>query len=312
MAPDDGAEVGRCVSYDQSMSKFEDAARPVARGLCVVAGCAACACPPPEDRAQPAPPSEIAPADPGEIRTAEDLLRAVERSDAGLTTLSADVMYDRLFEIQGDRQIRWGRVFLENRPARADGTPDRRAGVRFTRLQVGDRAFDDTYEVVYDGESVVERWVDKKVFIKTRLGREGGDEPLRVGRGPIPLPFGQRASDILTRYDATLVSSGEGAEGNDEVQSEGLKRFVEGTVQLKLTIRRELASKEDLHEIRLWYKRDEQGRFIPRLARAVNRSGDVSLVQIINVKLNEALPEGVLETGTPGEGWDVQIRDGSR
>src|SRR5262245_30412700 len=51
-----------------------------------------------------------APAVPGRINTADDLLLALENADADLRSLSADLRYDRTFEIAGDRQVREGKL----------------------------------------------------------------------------------------------------------------------------------------------------------------------------------------------------------
>lgn len=264
---------------------------------------------PPAAPAEKSPP--VAPAAP-EITTADELLDELEKADKTLRSLIADIKYDRVFEIQGDRQIRIGKVYYQDLGALKDGVRDRKFGIRFTSLQIGKRLENEIYEVIFDGQWFVERRPAKKEFTKTQVARPGSNfDALRVGQGPFPLPVGQKKSDMLARYDATLLPSAEGLTANDEKETPALLDFVKGAYQLKLTVKPELAGSEELQEIRLWYRRGDDGALLPRLARTVNRAGDVSLVQMINVRLNETLPTDVLDTTSPKaeEGWNVQVRE---
>jgi hypothetical protein len=47
------------------------------------------------------------------------------------------------------------------------------------------------------------------------------------------------------------------------------------------------------------------------MARAVNRQGDESVVQLINLKVNEKLPAHAIRIEEPTDpGWDVQVDEG--
>lgn len=241
--------------------------------------------------------------------SAEVLLDWIEASDAKLKSLSADILYDRVFEIQGDRQIRRGQLFFEDRGLGEGGKPRRVIGAKFASLQVGDRFTPEEYHIVFDGVFLVERWPGSKQFVKTQVARPGeAVDALRAGKGPLPLPIGQKKADILARYTAEVLNSDEGATANVASETPNIVAFVKDCVQLKLTVRPELAGTEELHEIRLWYRIDG-GMVLPRLVRAVNRAEDVSLVQLVNVKANETTPEGALDMVTPKDGWDVQVRE---
>ncbi len=241
--------------------------------------------------------------------TAEALLERIEASDSTLKSLSADILYDRVFEIQGDRQIRRGQLFFEDRGPGEDGKARRVMGAKFASLQVGDRFTPEEYHIIFDGIFLVERWPGAKQFVKTQVARPGeAVDALRAGKGPLPLPIGQKKADILARYVAVVPAVDDGAVANVASETPNIVAFVKDCVQLKLTVRPELAATEELHEIRLWY-RIENGMYLPRLVRAVNRAEDVSLVQLINVKANETTPEGALDMVTPKDGWDVQVRE---
>lgn len=280
--------------------------------------------PPTEPKMSPeclAPVDPKAPADPNApFPTAGAMLDALEKADATLRTLTADLRYEREFEIHGDRQVRIGKlVYTVTEPVASDPAPkgenptsepvrDRRFGVRFESLQVGRRVEPEVYEVVFDGRWLVEKRPAIKELTRTEIVRPGDAfDPLRIGQGPFPVPVGQRRADIESRYDVTLLAPDDGLEALDERDTPALRAFVEGSQQLRLVIKPELAPSEDLREIRLWYRRGSDGVLLPRLARTLNRAGDVSLVQMINVRVNGPVPADVLDTAAPPD-WNQQVR----
>lgn len=254
------------------------------------------------------------PAQSGEVRTADDLMRALERADEGLETLTAGILYDRVFDIAGDRQVRKGTLTY----ASGVNTPGehRRFAIRFATLQIGDRIQEQDKTIIFDGEWLVEKLTQDRQFIKRRIVPPGQRfDPLKIGEGPFPIPIGQKRDDIVARYDVKLVAAEDGVIGQEPeekpAETEQLRKFVEGAMQLLLTPKD--GAEGDFREIRLWYRKasgDEPlGRWLPRMARTVNRSGDTSIVQLINVKTNTAVEQGVLDTSLPGAGWDVRVED---
>jgi hypothetical protein len=269
-------------------------------------------CQPPATPAQP-------PAASSEFKTADDLLNALETADQGLQSLTADVKYDRTFEIQGDRQIHLGRLwFVSDPPKSAGDPPQRKFAIHFDRVFIGpvQRTQDKTY--IFDGQWMMEKDGESKFFQKKQVVGPGEHfDPLKVGEGPFVLPIGQRKGDILKRFNVELLPSGAGLDAakdateEDKQAAESAKGDVEGAYQLKLTPR-DGAKDDDFSEVRLWYKRGKQGELLPRMARTVNPAGDVSLVLLINVEVQLAgkpenaaakVPPETLDT-TPPPGWD--------
>lgn len=253
-------------------------------------------------------------AEPTAFRTADELLAALERADRGLETLTAEVRYDRTFELQGDAQTRFGRLWFEN------GGERRRFAILFDELLVGNVQRRQEQQFVFDGEWLVERVPSERRMIKQQVVPPGRSfDPLRLGSGPLPIPIGQKREDILSRYEAELAPSSAGLEDQPGDGGEGarLRGFVEGSWQVVLRPRAEVADEEDFREVRLWYSRSSSGRLLPRMARTVNRAGDVACVMLINVRLREAggvrdaeaeVPAGLFDTRTPADGWLVDVR----
>ncbi|MEC9374204.1 MAG: hypothetical protein VYC34_10190 [Planctomycetota bacterium] len=250
-----------------------------------------------------------------DVKDAPSLLRALERSDEDLRAITANVQYARHFKLQGDRHTRQGELYFMSMPR--PGKRDHRVfSIEFETLIIDDVRREDPQRWTFDGEWLVEAREAEKMFIKRRVALPDDNfDPLKIGEGPMPIPIGQKAEDILARYEAELRDPRE-LFGNQA--NAALEDFVEDTVHIVLTPRERFREQEDLQEIRLWYRWDSQTqRWLPRLARTLNRAGDLSYVQLINVQVARdgdpagsiAIPPRVFDTTPPGEGWDVELID---
>jgi len=247
---------------------------------------------------------------PGVIATAADLLAALEAADANVKSMTADLVYDKTFDIAGDRQVRWGKLTFTD--DHAEGARSRKFAIAFDRLRVGSRLEKEEKHYVFDGRWLVERLPGQKQFIKTEIVREGDSfDPLRIGEGPMPILIGQRKDETLARFDAELLAAEEGVEGESDAETESLRKHIEGTRQLRLVPKPGTEQAKDFREIRVWYRQgtsEAEARFLPVMARTENRAGDISLVRLSNVKLNGAIDAKVMDTTTPGEDWKTDIR----
>lgn len=241
-----------------------------------------------------------------------EVLAALERSGEKIQSLQAKLLYDRTFVLQGDRHIRYGTLYYLVKPGseEADAAPTRMFSVKFDEIFVDSVKRPDAKLYIFDGEWFVERSEKEKQYIARQIARPGESfDPLRLGEGPMPIPIGQRAADILARYDADLPPLLDGVA--DEVQYKATaEKF--SHVQLRLVPRAERKEEDEFREVRLWYERDKEGVLLPRLARTVSRAGDVSYVQLWKLSRNEPIPESAVTIDPPpeGAGWDVQIDEG--
>lgn len=273
---------------------------------------------------------QVAPVQPGDnpaqemvIRVgpspAEQFLDQLETADKDLRTLRARVLYDRVFELQGDRQKWEGTLVYESRQAvegLAGTHAARRFLVRFDRSQIGDRVDEnDKKQFLFDGRWFVERNERLKSLTRREVVAEGQTvDPMRLGDSPFPLPIGQKKADILSRYDVHLLEATKDLEAHEPEEQVALAKFVEGCKQVVLTPKPEERerSKVRLDEVRLWYKptqvKDAGGaaveRWLPRMARTVNKEG-VTIVQLVRPQLNEGVSDADF-TLEAGEGWLVQ------
>lgn len=274
-----------------------------------------------------APPLHERPAaDPaGEFRTADDLLRALERADADLVTLTASVVHDLEAGFEGDRQVRVGTMKFRVDPREPGRPPLRRFAVEFRKLYVGLRVEEDPRLYVFDGTILAEMFPKEKLCIRRQVVGPGEDfDPLRIGQGPLPIPIGQRREDILARFEAELLPPASGVAATDPTKlgeeerdrATQQARFVEGTQQLRLTPRPGADERADFAEVRIWYRRDRAtGRLLPVMVRAVKATdgeerGDATTVQLLDIKVNDQAPisQGEFSTEIPS-GWDGHLQD---
>ena len=243
--------------------------------------------------------------DPNGFESARALLEALEEADRDIETLTADIQYDKFFKLQGDVHRRQGA--LQFRTVRAeDGHLDRAFEINFTSLQVGGRLEQDLETWIFDGRWLVEMHPARKQFIKREIAGVGERfDPLALGEGPMPIPIGQKANEVLARYDAALAPNSEPF-GPDEDER---AQFVSDTWQLVLTPRAGRGADEKFKEIRIWYSKSGDRRLLPRMVRTLSRSGDISYVQLINIKTNVELPDRAFDVSLPplSENWQVQI-----
>jgi hypothetical protein len=253
--------------------------------------------------------AEVAAAQP--ITSADDLLGALETADAELRTLTAKVQYDKISGVAGDRQIRRGSLYFEDRRAEGAAGSGRRFAVNFDELQLGNRLETEDQQLIFDGQWLVEVNPRFRQIIRRQIVAQGDTfDPLKIGEGPLPLPIGQRRDETLKRFTATLLPDAAELEGEDETETQRLRTFVKGSYQLKLVPKPGTPEAEKYTEIRLWYREGpaEEGtrRLLPRMARTVApKSEDVTIVRLIQVRTNVEIDPAMMATTPPSDGWDV-------
>lgn len=259
-------------------------------------------------------PANAPPAEPkqfeagGPFTTAEALLTALEKADADVRTIRADCRYDKVFELAGDEQVRWGKLFYEDQTRATPGARRvRRFAASFEQLRIGRRIEKEPVVYVFDGTMLIETRPTRKEMVRSRVAREGEEiDPLRIGEGPLPLPIGQKRDDILARFEATLLPAD--ADLPDIREKASFSALVAGAYQLRLTPKPGIKELREFADIRLWY-RESGGRLLPVAAKTTSTSGDLSIFWLDKVQVNAPIEAGVWTTEAPGEGWSVVERN---
>lgn len=130
------------------------------------------------------------------------LLDRLEVKGNAIKGLSAEIVYTHITtEPVVDRQKKIGRLLF------ARGEPNDRFLVHFTKL-LADGVVTNTAEYyAFDGQWYVERNDAGKNVLRRELGRRGERiDAFELGKGPFPLPFGQKRSDILWHFEVSIAA----------------------------------------------------------------------------------------------------------
>lgn len=245
---------------------------------------------PPAQTPSTVPPSAPAATDAPAITTVDELLDAVNASDAKINTLSTTIRYETVQALLDDKQVRRGTAVLSI-------SPDRKLKqfrVSFTQY-ISERGLEEqSRDYIFDGRYLVERLNDEKQFISREVVRPGQEmDPLAID-GPLPLPIGQSRETILRRFTASMLDREAGE--NDRLK---------GDYRMRLTARNK---DDDLETVDLWY---DPITLLPGRALITQRGGDTVRVDLVNTTINDAKVDAAeFDTKAPPakDGWRVEIR----
>ncbi|MFG0331346.1 MAG: outer membrane lipoprotein carrier protein LolA [Phycisphaerales bacterium] len=249
----------------------------------------------PNESANPAEPT---PAATTSIDSAEALLEALERSESDLRDLRGLVRYTTEQGLLGNVQVRTGDLFYRVDPA----GETRQFAIHFKELRVDEKIESSSKDYVFDGRWLVERLNDEKQFFKREVVAPGDSFDALSLDGPFPLPIGQRKDEILKRFDARLLPP----------ESSGR---LAGHHHLELTPRDVTNELEDLEQVDLWY---DSTTLLPLRAVVVEKSGDISTVDLADLRRDTGVDQSMFATESPdvGSGWRIEVtrlkRDGER
>ena len=137
------------------------------------------------------------------------VLKALEQAGEKYSTVRAEIEMTVLLPALGDSEQRTGWVAYQ----RGSGKEPEKIRVHFETLKLG--AGPNTRQredYAFDGQWAVEAKHSVKQLTRWQVAAEGETvEPLRIGKGAFPpLPFGQKAAEVLEYYDVTLRPPAEG------------------------------------------------------------------------------------------------------
>ncbi len=245
-----------------------------------------------------------------ELATAEELLTALETADKKISTISAELNFTTVAgEIEGrDMQRRHGWLYFRNRSdaKTADGKPapnsHAAAAVKFDTLIQSNKQHPERKTYVVDGALVIERLEAEKLINRYRIGKsDKPQDPLKLGEGPFPLPFGQQKAEVMARFEPSLVPSLEGLEN----LAGALRQRLSSTYQLKLVPKPNAGVAAKVKEVLVWYQKSD---LLPVLARIMRPDGGFDEFYLVGIQVNKPLPADVFDTRIPN-GWKVEEKE---
>ncbi|MEX2672001.1 MAG: hypothetical protein WD294_07825 [Phycisphaeraceae bacterium] len=223
-----------------------------------------------------------------------DWLDQLEERGQAIRTLTGSVSYARVDELLGEEQVRIGKLWY----VAADDEDDQpaRFAVHFNQLVIDDALRQQDRHFIFDGEWLVEKQPDRKLFQKRQVVPPGESfDPLQVD-GPFPMPIGQRRDDVLARFNVELIEP--------EPDHEHL-------VHLKLTPRDDVPrgdGEADFDRVDMWFHRET---LLPE--RVETRQGHHrTTVALYDKEVDEMSKQQIAErfdvtAPDSGSGWRVEI-----
>jgi hypothetical protein len=149
-----------------------------------------------EPTSQPASqPNDVAPA-------VMQLLKDMEAAGGRYKTIQSDVTMEIIDRLTGDSEKRTGWI------AYRKGVDEKNPGgfrVHFATLKQGDGpTIEDNLDYAFDGQYLTVAKHRIKNMTRYQVAAEGEKaEPMKLGQGPFPLPFGQNAEEVVSHFEVT-------------------------------------------------------------------------------------------------------------
>lgn len=228
--------------------------------------------------------------------SAEALLDAAERVSSTLTAFTSGVTLETTDDVTNDTERRNGQVIF----VQDAGKPEtRRFAVVFTTfIDSGGRVDQRPVRYLYGDGWLTEADFTQRTLIRRQLARPGEPyDPLKPGEGPVPLPIGQRKTDVLKRFEVALVET-------PTAPSLAKLRDVQG---IAMTPRPGMADRE-LVKATVWYDLRTKA---PVGVEAQRRNGRTVVIlrnAAVNAELSDEQRSLLALAAGQTEGWRVDER----
>ncbi|HUS47465.1 MAG TPA: outer membrane lipoprotein carrier protein LolA [Phycisphaerae bacterium] len=230
------------------------------------------------------PATDTAPAEP----QVDAVLKALEQAGEKFGTIKGDIQYQVVNRMLGDKEVRTGWVAYQKA---AKDTP---AGLRvhFATLRLDEGAqFDEKIDYAFDGKRLSIARHKLKQISRYRIPHDQRNQPIKLGEGPLPLPFGQKAEEMLKHFTITTR-----APDSDDPKN---------TDYLKLVPQAERADRLNVSHIEMWVARDTG---LPAKIVSVALDGNETTVELSKLQTDMKLEESVFSLSKP-TGWRESIQD---
>ena len=241
---------------------------PTIIGLCLTA---ACILPLHRAHAQPTP-QVVA------------VLDSLERAGDKITDLQTDLRFETFNTVLEDRITKTGRLLYKKQD------PNALFLVRFDRLSQGGVTNENREWHLFDGNWYIEAREMTRQVIRREIVRPGEKiNPFELGKGPFPLPFGQKKTEMLQRFDIVLLPTS----GNEPPASAHLKCVPKAG--------EELADKYLALHLFVDQKTDLPAKII-----AEQTDDNVVTVWFDKLRVNPGLPGSQFQLPPEAAKWDVE------
>ncbi|MDZ4754884.1 MAG: hypothetical protein SGJ11_10365 [Phycisphaerae bacterium] len=232
------------------------------------------------------------------LRPAEDvdtMLAFVENAGQQMHDFGSGVTWERYTAFEDESEKRAGTLVIEGQGR------ERKISLLFNQYAPSKGAGDELRRhYIYGDGWVTEIDERNKSFTKRQVSEPGKDfDPLKLGEGPIPLPFGQTAAEVKAVFDVELC-------GPSPLP---LFRSLGDTIGLCLRPKPYTPMARNADLVELFY---DKTTFVLRGANMVKANGDRSSFLLVRPAVNTGLTPDqqrllVLPNPDPRE-WQIDIR----
>jgi hypothetical protein len=145
------------------------------------------------------PKPAAAPAENPTDEAARAILDRLEKAGENYTTLRSDVDYEVVNRMTGERERREG--WVAYRKETKDQPAKFRAHFDTQRLEDGPKT-KEVVDYIFDGQFGVRDQYKTKTRTRWQVSKEQRRDMMKIGKGPFPVPFGQKTADVLTYLQA--------------------------------------------------------------------------------------------------------------
>jgi hypothetical protein len=220
----------------------------------------------------------------------EAILDDTEKAGKQFHTIKGDVEFLEEQTLFAEQKTFYGAIYFD-KPA-----PQTDARFRIHFDLVKDRAKvktdrDVSFFADREGRWLITRDGDIKQWRKYQVARPGGNyDPLKLGKGPFPVPFGQDKAEVLRLFTVSTRAPA------DEDPKD--------TRYLLLMPGAEAAKDLNVRKVEIWVGGDG----LPVRIRTEDPEGlVVKTATFGKVEKNIKLPDNIFELPKPGADWDVQV-----
>lgn len=216
------------------------------------------------------------------------ILKRLEAAGTKYPNVTAKVDYLVDMVQAGARESRAGKVYYQ---AAAEKQPPK-FRIHFDTLRQDDGPkFKNVVDYAFDGVWLIIRKERTREFTRSPVPPEQRMNPLRLGKGPFPVPFGQKVETVLDFFRVATRK----AVKTDPPKTDYLKLVTRKRHQREMSVRR----------IELWVRPDG----LPVKIVTEDRSENLTTVVFDKIQTPGKFPKRTFDLPTPplGSGWEVRV-----
>lgn len=216
------------------------------------------------------------------------VLQRLEAAGKKYPCITADLHYHEVMGQIGDTEERTG--WVNYQAAGKDAPAKFRIHFKTIR-QGGGRPVRNVEDYVFDGEWFTMRKVNTKQHHKFQLPPEERIKAAELGKGPFPIPFGQKVGTVLKYFDVKTRAP--------------IKTDPPKTDYLKLVARPGQKRRPDVEWLEIWV---ERRRSLPVRIVSEDASKNRKTVEFKNIATPKSLPKKTFDLPRPPRDWDYQVK----